>query len=137
MTDKKTRTEASSTVNPALYNIVAPLGLLLILAATAVPFFMMHTPWAQQAYPFVYGAGALVLLAARLFARKGRCSDMRLERLYRLEKWAPVIFIVALGLLFYNPHTLRDWLAFTMAGAVIQLYTSLAIPAREKKISGK
>ena len=44
---------------------------------------------------------------------------MRLERLYRLEKWAPVIFIVALGLLFYNPHTLRDWLAFTMFHAIV------------------
>lgn len=117
-----------------LANVVAPLGLLLVLAATATPFLLMHTPWAVQAYPFVYGAGALVLLTARLFAVYP-CEDMRLKRLHRLEKWSPLVFLAADFLLFYNPTTLRDWLAFTLAGAAIQIYTSLAIPMREKKLA--
>lgn len=117
-----------------LAHIVAPLGLFMVLIATILPFFLMNSEWAQQAYPYIYGAGALILLLARLFSVYPE-SDMRLRRLHRLEKWTPIIFIAALALLFYNPGTLRDFIAFTMAGAVVQIYTSLAIPAREKKLS--
>lgn len=124
-----------------LANIVAPAGLLLILAATAVPFFLMHCAWAQTAYPFVYATGALLLLAARLFARYD-CTDERLRRLHRMEKWSPILFIAAICLLFYslyydNMPTLRDWLAFTLAGAFLQVYTSIAIPRREAKLAGE
>ncbi len=119
-----------------LANVVAPLGLLLVLAATSAPFLLMHVEWAVKAYPFVYGAGALVLLVARLFSVYP-CKDVRLKKLHRLEKWSPVLFLAADFLLFYNPSTLRDWLAFTLAGAAVQIYTSVAIPMREKKISGE
>lgn len=115
-------------------NIFAPVGLLLVMLATATPFFLMHTAWAQTAYPFVYGAGALVLLAARLLAYH-QTDDLRLKRLYRLEKWSPILFLAAIALLFYNPETLRDWLAFTMAGAAVQVFTGFAIPARVSKLS--
>lgn len=123
-------------MNQILNNVVAPIGLLLILASTATPFFLMHTAWAQQAYPFVYLAGAVLLLGSRLFT-KYNCTDVRLRALHRMEKWTPLLFLVAVLVLFYKPDTLRDWLAFTLAGALIQIYTSLAIPAREKKIAKK
>lgn len=123
-------------MNHILNNVVAPIGLLLILAATATPFFLMHTAWALQAYPFVYLGGAVLLLVARLFTKQNS-SDMRLRALHRMEKWTPLLFLAAVMLLFYKPDTLRDWLAFTLAGALIQIYTSLAIPAREKKVAKK
>lgn len=121
--------------NPVLSNVVAPLALLLILLATATPFFLMHQPWAQQVYPFVYLAGAVILLAARLFNRR-HTTDLRLRALYRLETWSPVVFLAGIAIFFYNYNSgeLRDWIAFTMAGAFLQAYASIAIPAREKKI---
>lgn len=115
-------------------NVVAPIGLLGVFAATAAPFFLAGEDWARQAYPFVYAAGAFVLLAARLMCLYPT-DDMKLRRLYRLEKWSPVIFLVAVALLFYNPSTLRDWLTFTLAGAALQVYTGFAIPARQAKIA--
>ncbi len=123
----------TSTSTLLIANIAAPIGLLLVFAATAAPFVMIRTQWPLQWYPYVYAAGAVILLVARLM-RRYRTNDERLRRLYRLERWAPVIFIVAVGLLFYNPTILRDWLAFTLAGAIVQIYTGFAIPARQKKL---
>lgn len=124
----------NSIVRPRLAAVGAPLALLVIFLATLVPFFLIEQQWAREAFPYVYSAGALALLLVRLFTPfKG--SDMRLKRWHRIESWTAIIFCVGAFFLFYNPHQLRDWLAFTLAGAVLQAITSIAIPAREKKLS--
>lgn len=124
----------NSIVRPRLAAVGAPLALLVIFLATLVPFFLIEQQWAREAFPYVYSAGALALLIVRLFTPfKG--SDMRLKRWHRIESWTAIIFCVGAFFLFYNPHQLRDWLAFTLAGAVLQAITSIAIPAREKKLS--
>lgn len=124
----------NSIARPRLAAVGAPLALLVIFLATLVPFFLMGQQWAREAFPYVYSAGALALLLVRLFTPfKG--SDMRLKRWHRIESWTAIIFCVGAFFLFYNPHQLRDWLAFTLAGAVLQAITSIAIPAREKKLS--
>lgn len=124
----------NSIARPRLAAVGAPLALLVIFLATLVPFFLMGQQWAREAFPYVYSAGALALLLVRLFTPfKG--SDMRLKRWHSIESWTAIIFCVGAFFLFYNPHQLRDWLAFTLAGAVLQAITSIAIPAREKKLS--
>ncbi len=124
----------NSIARPRLAAVGAPLALLVIFLATLVPFFLIEQHWAREAFPYVYSAGALALLLVRLFTPfKG--SDMRLKRWHRIESWTAIIFCVGAFFLFYNPHQLRDWLAFTLAGAVLQAITSIAIPAREKKLS--
>lgn len=110
-----------------------PVGLILILVATVAPFLFIGEAWADPAYRYVYAAGALILLVARLFS-PFRGSDMRLKRLHRIEAWSAVFFCVAAVFLFYPGATLRDWIAFTLAGGVIQVITSIAIPAREAKL---
>lgn len=124
----------NSVVRPALAAVGAPLALIVIFAATLVPFFLMDNDVARAVFPYVYSAGALGLLTVRLFTPY-RGKDLRLKRWHRTESWTAVIFCVAAFFLFYNPHQLRDWLAFTLAGAVLQAVTSITIPAREKKLS--
>lgn len=120
---------------PALAAVGAPVALLLIFAATLVPFFMAGSDWATQAYPYVYSAGAVALLAVRLFTPyRGR--DFRLKRLHRIESWIAIIFCAGAFFLFYNNGLmLRDWLAFTLAGAALQIITSIAIPMREARLA--
>ena len=114
----------NSIVRPRLAAVGAPMALLVIFLATLVPFLLMDN---------VYSAGALALLLVRLFTPfKG--TDLKLKGWHRIESWTAIIFCVAAFFLFYNPHQLRDWLAFTLAGAVLQAITSIAIPAREKKL---
>lgn len=119
---------------PALAAVGAPIALLIIFLATLCPFFFMGNPTAMAIFPFLFSAGALALLLVRLFT-PFQGTDIRLKRWHRIESWTAIIFCVAAFFLFYNPHQLRDWLAFTMAGAVLQAITSIVIPARIKKIS--
>ncbi len=103
-------TNTNSVKRPALAAVGAPLALLLIFAATLVPFFMADSAWARDAYPYVFSAGAAGLLAVRLFTPyQGR--DFRLKRLHRIESWIAIIFCAGAFFLFYNDGLqLRDWL---------------------------
>ncbi len=123
----------NSVVRPRLAAVGAPMALLVIFLATLVPFLLMDNEVACEVFPYVYSAGALALLLVRLFTPfKG--TDLKLKGWHRIESWTAIIFCVAAFFLFYNPHQLRDWLAFTLAGAVLQAISSIAIPAREKKL---
>ena len=53
---------------------------------------------------------------------------MRVRRLSRIESWSAIFFCVAAFFVFYDQTSLRDWLAFTLAGGCIQAYTSIMIP---------
>lgn len=110
-----------------------PIGLLAVLFSTMAPFFFGHTPWIMASYKYIYCAGAAVMLVTRLFTPY-RGDDFRLKRLHRIEAWIPIIFGVGAFFLFYRQDGLRDWIAFTLAGAVLQIYTSIAIPLREARI---
>ncbi|MCH5221688.1 MAG: hypothetical protein J1F05_05085 [Muribaculaceae bacterium] len=124
---------ANSVKNAQVATIGAPMALLLVLFATLVPFFLHGIAWTDPAYRYIYAIGAAALFLVRLFTPyKG--PDFRLKRLHRIESWSALFFCVASFFLFYQSAALRDWLAFTLAGAAIQIYTSIAIPLRETKL---
>lgn len=121
----------SSSLRKTLYAI-APVGLLLIAGATVVPLFFgpqYDGIWHKASY----ASGAIILLICRLFSPY-RGDDMRLRRLHRIESWSAIFFCVACFFMFWPDAAMRDWLAFTLAGAAIQIYTSIAIPSRERKL---
>ena len=106
------------------------VGLLLIVAATLMPL-LGYT----AIFRWIYLSGAVLLLIARIFAPYTG-SVLRIKRLYRMESWSALFFCVATFFMFYQPGIMRDWLAFTMAGGAVQVYTSLMIPravAKENK----
>ncbi|MDE6074438.1 MAG: hypothetical protein K2J42_05995 [Muribaculaceae bacterium] len=107
---------------------VMTAGMLLIVAGTVLPIFRLD----NNIYKYVYTAGAVMLLVSRLFnPYKG--TNLRLKRLVRIESWSAIFFCVAAFFMFYDPTTARDWLAFTLAGGIIQIYTSIMIPRVEAK----
>lgn len=109
------------------------IGMLLIAAGTVMPLFMQDS--GSDLFKYVYGGGAIMLLIGRLFTSyKG--DNIRLKRLYRIESWSAIFFCVAVFFMFYEGAGARDWLAFTLAGGAIQIYTSIMIPrtiAKENK----
>lgn len=110
-----------------------PVALLLILGATMIPFFLENNATAQTLFPWIFSAGALMLLLIRIFT-PFRGTDLRLKRWHRIEAWSAIFFCAAAFFLFWPEGQLRDWLAFTLAGAVIQIITSIAIPMREARL---
>ncbi len=124
--------------------VAAAIGLLLVLVAMMAPFLqgwighsMMWTKW-------VYAAGALVYTCARVVNVNAPTDSLRLRRLRRLEFWAGMCFIVGAAFWFYKLQyysgffagpiaVMRQTVAFTMAGAVIQIVSSWMIASQMKK----
>lgn len=101
------------------------IGMLLIAAGTVMPLLMQDA--SNDLFKYVYGGGAVMLIIGRLFTSyKG--DNVRLKRLYRIETWSAIFFCVAVFFMFYEGAGARDWLAFTLAGGAIQIYTSIMIP---------
>ena len=101
------------------------IGMLLIAAGTVIPLLMQDA--SNDLFKYVYGGGAVMLIIGRLFTSyKG--DNVRLKRLYRIETWSAIFFCVAVFFMFYEGAGARDWLAFTLAGGAIQIYTSIMIP---------
>lgn len=98
-------------------------GLLAIMAASALPLLRMGAGW----FGWLYAAGAAMLLVGRILAPVSKDAPLRLRRLMRMEIWTALIF--AAGAVFtLIPSGGNDWLAFTMAGGVLTIYTSIMIP---------
>lgn len=109
---------------------LATIGLLLIVVGAVIPIFLAaNSGYTQmpQYYKFIYAAGALLLLTARILYRYTGVV-LRVRRLYRIEMWSALFFCVATFFLFYQPNQSRDWIAFTLAGGILQLFTSIMIP---------
>lgn len=126
--------------------IVASVGLLLVLLAMMAPFLsgvIGHSiMWAK----WVYASGALVYTCARVVDVNATGDSLRLRRLRKLEFWAGMCFIVGAAFWFYKVQyysgfiagplaVMRQTVAFTMAGAVIQIVASWMIAARVRKES--
>lgn len=98
------------------------IGLVLILVGILIPFF---TGPRDDVFKYIFGAGALLNLAGRLFTRyNGR--NLRLKRLLRIETWAAIFFCAAVYFMFADPDP-RNWIVFILAGGVLMAYTSFMI----------
>lgn len=106
--------------------IMLIIGLVVIAAGVLIPI-VNNDPFGMT-FRYVYSAGALLTLLARLFEpAPAQNTPVRIKRLLRLESWSALLFCVAAFFAFYSAPQLRDWLAFTLAGAAIQIYSSIAI----------
>lgn len=125
MTDKKNRPvdPVLGPQPPRAWLWMMTLGMLLIMAGTIMPIFRLD----NSLFKYVYTSGALLLLVSRIFTPYKGNND-RLKRLFRIESWSAIFFCVAAFFMFYDPMTARDWLAFTLAGGAVQIYTSIMIP---------
>lgn len=126
----------------------AAAGLLLVLAAMMAPFIGWMTGHSLMWAKWIYASGALVYTVARVIDVNAPGDSLRLRRLRRLEFWAGMCFIVGAAFWFYKEQyytglfagplaVMRQTVAFTMAGAVIQIIASWMIAYRMKKESNK
>lgn len=122
---------------------VSTLGLLLIAAGLVVPFAAVDSLVTVAVCRWIFAAGAVTYTVARLINVNEPSDSLRLRRLRRMEMWAGFCFVVAAAFWFYNSHrfagiafslpVMNNTIAFTLAGAVIQVVASWMISARAKK----
>ncbi len=147
---KENETSRSADVTPALekrrkyVEVAASVGLLLVLFAMMVPFFRSLPSIIGSVAKWVYAVGALVYTVARVINVNAPGDSLRLRRLRRLEFWAGMCFIVGAAFWFYKLKyytgimvgplaVMQQTVAFTMAGAVIQIVAGWMISSRMKK----
>lgn len=119
-----------------IQNITLAVATLLLLITAAMPIFGMAGDWAK--YVFAFGA---VLALAERFTERYKGQNLRIRRLYRMGKVSAMFYCVSA---FFQFSTIlntnmgqswgnRDWLAFLLAGALLQIYASFAIQHEENK----
>lgn len=120
----------SSIATPAMLATI--IGLILVMAGTALPLLRLDT----EIYRYIFSAGAILVVVGRLFMPyKG--PSLRIKRLCRLEVWSGLFFCAAAFFMFWKGAGPTDWIAFTLAGAAIQIYTSIMIPRTRRKEESK
>lgn len=112
-------------------SLATSLGLLLIAAAVLTPIISGGFP-TSPLYKWIFSAGAAVCLAASLF-NPNIAADMRTRRWQRIESWSSIFFCAAAAFLWIPGQTPRDWLAFTLAGAVLRIICFFRNIRRAKK----
>lgn len=102
---------------------VMDLGLLLIVVATAMPILLIE----GNAFRYIYTAGAALALIGRLLTPSYQGDNLRARRLSRLQVWSTLTFAIGAFFIWYSPTAARDWLAFTLAGGILQIYSTLML----------
>lgn len=106
------------------------LGLLAILAALVFP--LLHVD--ARITRIVFTASTAIYVIGRVLAYpRGEKYSLHVKRLLHIEMASAVMFIVATFFFWYRPATGTDWVAFTLAGAILVIYTSIAIPRAKGK----
>jgi hypothetical protein len=98
-------------------------GLVVVCVGVLLP--LIFGPQ-SVIFKIVFCVGAISTLIGRLLT-KYNGKNLRVRRLLHIQVWSAV-FYCASGFLMWYSENPRDWLAFTLAGALIQCYVSLVLP---------
>ena len=110
--------------------ILVNIGLLAIMAALVFP--LLHID--PRITRILFTVAAAIYAVGRILAYpRGEAVSLHVKRLLRIEMASAVMFAVATFFFWYRPATGTDWVAFTLAGAILVIYTSIAIPRAKAK----
>lgn len=113
-----------------LSNILVIIGLILMIVTAVTPLLPNHNI-NMELMRWVFTAGALIVLVARLIGFY-RGSSLRIKRLHVILIFSALLFCASAAMLFMFQGT-NNWIAFLMAGLVVQLYASWMIDRESNK----
>lgn len=120
-------------LNEKNLDILLSLALLMLFVPALLPLFDMEWEWMI----YVYTAGAILAVLSRVLQRAAYRQDksipLRVRRLKHIEFWSSMCYLVSAYFRVSDPYHLENWIAFLLAGAVLQVYTSFMIPYQLKK----
>ncbi len=110
-------------VNPKIVNLLLCLGMLVLLGAAFLPIVGVNWPWLRYAY----ATGAALTLVSQVLTPSAD-NSLRVRRLTRMNVWAAVLYCVSAACLFVHDASMqKSWVAFLLAGAVMQIYATMMI----------
>ncbi len=108
-------------------NLLVIIGLFIMLIMALLPLLNINLIWMRWAF----AAGAVIVLVAR-FIGLYNGPVMRIKRLHRLLIVSALLYCASAVMMFYSRGT-NDWIAFLLAGLVMQIYASWMIDYESKK----
>ena len=104
-------------------NILLCVAMTALLLTVALPLFNILPEWSKYAF----AAAAVGVLVAQILI-PSPSEDFRVKRLARMNVWSGIVYCVAAYCPFSsNIDMQRAWVAFLLAGAVLQIYATLMI----------
>ena len=114
-----------------LSNILVIVGLLMMAAMAVTPLLPSHNDINLELMRWIFTAGAIIVLAARLIGIY-RGPSLRLKRLHGILVFSGLLYCASASMMFIMQGS-NNWIAFLLAGLVVQLYASWMIEREEKK----
>ena len=113
--------------------VLLALGMVMLVVSAAFPLLGVW-PEGMLLMRYIFAAGAATVLAVRL-TEVYEGKNLRVKRLHSLERVSAFLYCVSAFLLFFYGNRLGggDWIAFLLAGAIMQIYTSFMIQHEEEK----
>ena len=108
-------------------NLLVIIGLTIMLVMAVLPLLNINLMWMRWA--FASGA-AIVLLARIIGVYNGK--SLRIKRLHHLLILSAILYCASGATMFYSRGT-NDWIAFLLAGLIMQVYASWMIDYENKK----
>ena len=119
-------------MNGKKLNLLLALAMLLMFVTAFLPLLHINEIYFQYEDTFGAFLAVVVRILQRMLHRKDKSLGLRVRRLMNIEFWSALCYLVSAYFLIAYPYR-SDWLAFLMAGAVLQIYTSFMIPYQMKK----
>ena len=101
--------------------IMLVIGLLIMAVMALLPLLNINHMWMRWAF----AAGALMVLVGRIIGiYKG--PSLRVKRLHRILISSGILYCASALMMFISQGT-NDWIAFLLAGLIMQIYASWMI----------
>ena len=112
--------------NP-ISDILVLIGLLVMAVMALLPLLNINQEWMRWAF----AVGAVIVLVARVLGMY-RGPQLRIRRLHRILISSGILYCVSALMMFISRGT-NDWIAFLLAGIVMQAYASWMIDRESSK----
>lgn len=114
-------------------NILLCVTMTVMMLAALLPLLKVEMPWLRYAF----AAGAAGTLVAQLLIPSPN-NELRVKRLSHMNVWSAIVYCVSAYCLFSSNYEMqRSWIAFLLAGAVLQIYATAMLaklaPEKPKK----
>ncbi len=108
-------------------DILVIIGLLIMAVMALLPLLNINLMWMRWAF----AASALIVLVARIMGSY-RGPSLRIKRLHRILISSAFLYCASALMMFLSRGT-NDWIAFLLAGLMMQMYASWMIDRETKK----
>ena len=111
-------------------NIFVLVGLLLMVVMAITPLLVNHDI-NMELMKWIFTTGAIIVLVGRLIGIY-RGSSLRIKRLHGILIFSAILYCASASSMFIFQGT-NNWIAFLLAGLIVQMYASWMIDRESKK----